>query len=172
VRKPSELPKWSDEQAVLDMITHWFGEYEYREAMEQAQWDDSGGDVLRVVPTRRELAAMLRSGAPISPQDRALIADLLEGAAAQPKRKQGRPKKPIDQRRAESIMPDAEGLCLAVVDFLRANYPRERAGIIKDRAIAWTVAKINAYEVGGIDPLTETRLRNYMARPKRDRRRL
>jgi hypothetical protein len=176
VRKPiasHSPPKWSNERAVLDVVTRWFGEQEHREAMEQAQWDDGGGDMLRV-PTRRELAAMLRSGAPISPQDRALIANLLEreGVAAQPKRKRGRPKQPIEQRRATSILPDAEALFMAVVDFLKRRYPTEKVGEIRDRAIEWTVAKIKTYEVVGSEPLTKKKLRNYLARARSDRRRL
>jgi hypothetical protein len=171
--KHPKPPKWSDEQAVLDLITRWFGEHEYREAMEQAQLDDGPRR-----PSRRELVEMIRSGGEISPQNWAHIANMLERdgieqskQSEQPKRKRGRPPKPIEGRRSVSIMPEAEALCLSVIDFLRANYPKERAGI-RDRAITWTAAKMGTYEVGGVDPLTEEKLRNYMARSKRARQKL
>jgi hypothetical protein len=160
---------WSNEQAVLDLITRWFGEYEYREAMEQAQLDY--GDVVPSLGLR-DLVKMLRSGKQISPRNKAHFANLLEDLLVQPKRRRGRPPKPIEERRSVSIMPDAEGLCLAVIDFLRLNYPKVRVGDVRDRAILWTVKKIGTYEVVGSTPLTEDKLRNYMGRARCDRRRL
>jgi hypothetical protein len=174
VRKPIDShspPKWSDEPAVLRFITLWFDEHERSEVMAYAAADDDGPVRITRSLDLHDLARMLRSGEPISPQHRAHFANQLADLL-QPKRKRGRPRRSIEQRRAGSIMPDAEGLFMAVVDFLKRHYPKEKVGVIKDRAIAWTVAKINTYEVDGSEPLTKRRLRNYMLRPKADRRRL
>jgi hypothetical protein len=123
VRKP---PRWSNEQAVLDLITRWFDEYEYNEVMEQARLDEGR------VPTRRELVEMLRSDEEISPQNRARIANLLErdgvSERIEQKRGRGRPPKPIEERRSVSIMPDAKALCLAVIDQLPERKGRRRQG--------------------------------------------
>ncbi|MBR1274277.1 hypothetical protein [Bradyrhizobium sp. AUGA SZCCT0283] len=164
-------PKWRDEPEVLKLVTRWFDEHEYSEVMAIAAADD-GGPV--AIPRRRDLrdlARMLRSGEEINRHDGMHFAGLVEELIEkQQKRKRGRPPKPKEERRSVSILPDAKALCLAVIDFLRLNYPKESAGVIRDRAILWTVEKMATYEVGGINPLTENKLRNYMARSKRDPR--
>jgi hypothetical protein len=163
-------PRWRDEPEVLKLITRWFDEYEYSEVMALAAADDGGPVRIARSLNLHDLVRLLRSGQPISPPNRARFANLLADLLDQPKRRRGRPPKPIEERRSVSIMPEAKTLCLAVIDLLRLNYPKERAESIRDRAIKWTVARIGTYEVGGVDPLTENKLRTYLARAKRDRR--
>jgi len=155
-------PNWSNERAVLKFITQWWDQYEYRDVMTDAIL--SGSELVDYAPrpllTLRDLSRMLRSGQAISRPDSQRLADLLDEMLA-PKR--GRPRKSINERRAVSVMPDAELTYLAVVDSLRGHYPRVKVGEVRDRAIAWTAAKFD---------VREQTLRNYALRSRRDRRRL
>jgi hypothetical protein len=179
--KPPRPPRWTNERAVLDLITRWFDEHEYSEVMAHAAADDGGPVRITRSLDLHDLVVILKSGEQISPRNRAHFAKLIEDLIEQPKRRLGRPPKPIEERRSVSIMPEAKALCLAVIDFLRFNYPGETSGVIKDRAILWTVEKIRTYEPVGIEhltaaerkrikPLTKTKLRNYLNRGRRNRR--
>jgi hypothetical protein len=198
VRYP-RVPRWQSEQAVLDLITRWFDDYEYDEVMIEAQADFDAYpfspeiiEAFNRIHSRQQLPMLrkkLRMGEDISPYkaDLANLLDLLSDMLErernsieleeQPKRERGRPKKPKEKRRESSIMPDAKALCLTVIDLLKLNYPEQKVGVIKDRAIKWTAAKMRTDEITASVPgmkkmkrMTEQKLRNYMGRSRRDRR--
>ena len=169
-------PKWSDAPEVLKLITLWYDKYEYS--------DDDGPVRITRSLDLHDLVGLLRSGKPISPSNRAYFAKLLAELLDQPKRKRGRPKKPKEERHSVSVQPEAKALCRTVIDLLKLNYPKERADPIRDRAITWTVERINKNAIVGIKHLnltakarqeiilTKRKLRGWMGLSQKNRRNL
>jgi hypothetical protein len=179
----ARLPRWSNKQGALDLITREFTGAKIMAVISYAIGDDD----LRwqsVEQKLLDLAARLKGSEVISPsQDRVHMGILLEAfvEASQPQfddsgsKKPGRRKKSVELRRAErrqrSIMPEAERLCASVVDFLKPLYPKSempprRMEHIRDLAIEWTVAWFNKH---GFDEVTEDYLRQYMGYPRMTR---
>jgi hypothetical protein len=150
---PVRLPKWSNEQAVLDLITHW--------------WTHSVQVLRPVVRARpldlRDVSRTWRNGREISQLDRADFAELLDDLLDRAERRKGRPKKLMTERRAASMLPQAEGVCFSAKVFLKRNYANVKDGDIHERAIAWTAARFK---------MKKKTLRYYMVLPEDDRRRL
>jgi hypothetical protein len=167
--RATDPPKWRDERAVEALVFAWLDAEEGDTVAREATIVDPP---VRHPPTATQLAAMLRSGKPLSAKTRALIADMLDRPSAPPKRaprKRGRPKTDT----SADVRQDAEAMARRIADFLRQRYPRER--FVTERAVQITVARFKMYyEPAGLPErlkLTARKLRNFMARPAHDRRR-
>jgi hypothetical protein len=128
-------PNWTDEEAVADFVHRRYdGEFD---PLEEAQRDLLMGDSIKVrirsnaeIETDaiedakrgdfRRLAGLLRRGAVLGPEARALIADALMGT----KRTRGRPK--MDPSRRSRQVPGAAQESLEIKAFLKAYYPEQK----------------------------------------------
>jgi hypothetical protein len=90
-----------------------------------------------------------------------LVADRLSGTY---KHKSGAPKMSAEKRRAANPIHDAHDMMLRIKDVLRARFPAESESNIRDRAVSITVLLR--------EDVSKRRLRSYLARGKKDRRRI
>jgi hypothetical protein len=173
----AEIPEWSDRQAVFDLITREFTDEKCWAVTKGHEWFEK----LPPEPMFLDFAARLKSNEVIYPSRErkelgVLLKAFIEAGQLQFKdsgeRKRGPKSRAPELRKAmrgpSSLMPLAELICVAVIDYLKRCYPKQSMEQIKPVARAWTAAKFNKdYESN----ITATKLRNYMGHSNNDLRR-
>jgi hypothetical protein len=124
-------------------------------------YDSDSSDIRPIDPNFRGLRTTLRSW--LSDETWALIADEGVGKIPRPPRPPHRPRLTPNERRATNKIHIAPNFVLQIESILRALYPEQGRGSIRERAILYTAWRLE---------IEDERVRAYIRRSKSDPHRI